>query len=63
MTWVFVNFISNRDVETFDVNATEQKKRKQHFFNVFWLLGNLVSYAPTGIQILSYLLRNKNESE
>jgi len=63
MTWVFVNFFNNRDVETFDVNATEQKKRKQQFFNVFWLLGNLVSYVPTGIHILSYLLRNKNESQ
>ena len=26
MTWIFVNFFSNRDVETFDVNETEYKK-------------------------------------
>lgn len=64
MTWVFVNFFSNRDVETFDVNETENRKKgKRKFFNVFWLLGNLVSYVPTGIHILSYLLRNQNESE
>lgn len=63
MTWVFVNFFNNRDVETMDVNGVETKKKRRKFFNVFWLLGHLVSYVPTGIHILSYLLQKQNEGE
>jgi len=62
MTWIFVNFFSNRDVETFDVNETEYKKTNKYNWTMFFLKSlSLVTYVPTGVQLLSYLLKKKNE--
>ena len=62
MTWVFVNFFSNRAVETFDVNETEYKKTNKYNWTMFFLKSlSLATYVPTGVQLLTYLLQKKNE--
>ncbi len=61
MNWIHVNFYTHNAPEIMDVSEMKFKKRKTDWFMFFLKSLSLVTYVPTGLQLLTYVLKKKNE--
>jgi hypothetical protein len=57
MTWVIVNYINSQSpFETWDVKKNKIVKKKTSIFEKIIKLLSIVSYIPTSLTLLRYLL-------
>ena len=59
MNWLIINYYKN-EADTWNV-LEEKNKKPRNYVVLFLKLMSFFTYVPTGIHVLKYLLREKDE--